>query len=214
MTSEKTIGRLSIYRRVLEQMQIAGEKNVFSHQVAERAGCTPAQVRRDLMVLAGDGTPTRGYDVDAFLNALNDFLVGAQKHMLVGVGNLGRALLAYFAGRRENLAVIAAFDQNPQVTGRVIHGCRVYDMDELEDVAAREGIHVAILAVPAPSAQTVAEHLVRAGVRGILNFAPAPLQIPPHVYVEHIDMTMALEKVAFFARRQTEPAHQHATARS
>lgn len=191
-------------------MQADGEKNVFSHQIAERAGCSPAQVRRDLMVLAGDGTPTRGYDVDAFLNALNDFLVGAQKHMLVGVGNLGRALLAYFAGRRENLAVVAAFDKDPQVTGRVIHGCRVHDMDELHDVLETEGIRVAILAVPAASAQAVADDLVRAGVRGILNFAPAPLLVPPNVYVEPIDMTMALEKVAFFAR-QAEPDPQTAS---
>ena len=108
--------------------------------------------------------------------------------------------MTYFAGRRPHLAIVAAFDKDPYKTDRVIHGCRCYGFANLLTVVREKGVRIGIITVPADEAQLVADELCRAGVRGIVNFAPVPLRVPPGVYVEDIDMTMSLEKVAYFAR--------------
>ena len=136
------------------------------------------------------------------LEAIEDYL-GTQDivTVLVGIGNLGRALMAYFSLRRPRLCIEAAFDVDPKKVGRVIHGVRCHAMDEIDEVCREQGAHVGIIAVPAGNAQAVADSLIRAGVRGLLNFAPVPLHVPDGIYVENMDMTMSLEKVAFFARQ-------------
>lgn len=201
--SQKNIARLSLYRRLLSRLQTDGVKNIYSHDLARMAGGTAAQVRRDLMVVGTFGNPKRGYDVKELIDSIGAVLdaPAGEGVALAGVGNLGRAILAYFSGRRPRLSIVAAFDTDPSKANRVIHGCRVYASDDLASVISREGIRIAVLTVPAAQAQAVAEGLVAAGVRGILNFAPAPLRVPPEVFVEDIDMTMSLEKVAFFARQ-------------
>ena len=203
MISARSIGRLSLYRRLLNVLQAEGTRNVYSHQMATLAGCTAAQVRRDLMVLGYSGSPTHGYEVGRLIESLREFLdaPGGQGAALVGVGNLGKAILSYFAGRRPNLQIAAAFDNDPYKVNRVIHGCRCYSMENLYEVAQSQGIRLAIITVPAQSALGVADALVKGGVRGILNFAPVRLRVPPHVHVEDIDMTVSLEKVAYFARQ-------------
>ncbi len=199
----KTVGRLSLYRRLLGSLMAGGVRNVYSHELAKMAGVTAAQVRRDMMAVGYSGSPTRGYDVRALSDSIGDFLdtPEGQGVALVGIGNLGRAIMAYFTGRRPRLSIIAAFDTDPAKVSRVVLGCRCYAFAELTEVVRRHGIHLAIVTVPSGEAQTVADALVRAGVTGILNFAPVPLRVPPGVYVEDIDMAMSLEKVAFFARQ-------------
>lgn len=211
--SQKTVARLSLYRRLLNELLAGKVEHVYSHQLAQSAGVTAAQVRRDLMVVGYTGSPSRGYHVGELIKAIRSFLDAPtpQAIALVGVGNLGKAILAYFAGRRPNLAILAAFDSNPDKTNRVIHGCRCYHIKDLADVFARHDIRVAILAVPAQGAQEVADQVIRAGARGLVNFAPVPLRVPPFVYVEDIDITTSLEKVAYFARiagaaKETSPA--------
>ena len=120
---------------------------------------------------------------------------------LVGVGNLGGAILGFFVGRRPKLSLVAAFDADRDKAGRVLYGVRCHAMNEMADVVVGQGIRVAAITVPASEAQDVADRLVRAGVRGILNFAPVRLRVPAGVYVEDVDVTMALEKVAYFARQ-------------
>ena len=200
--SDKTVGRLTLYRRILGDLALEGVEALFSHELAAKAGITAAQVRRDLMTIGYEGSPQRGYDASDLLSSLENFLdePGGQSAAMIGVGNLGRALLAYFAGRRPHLDFVAAFDVDPEKTNRVIHGCRCYSLDELEEVVRREKISVAILAVPAESARGVAERVGNSGVQGILNFAPVPLEPSPDLYVENIDLTMSLDKVAFFGR--------------
>jgi redox-sensing transcriptional repressor len=202
MVSDKTIARLSLYRRLLKVLEGEGVRSVFSHQLAAMAGGTAAQLRRDLMEVGYSGTPSGGYDVARLADSIRDFLdvPGGQGVVLVGVGNLGKALLSYFAARRSSLQVMAAFDSDPYKVNRVIHGCRCYPMESLSEVLKGQATTVAVIAVPAPAAQGVAELLTRAGIRGILNFAPVRLRVSPNVYVEDIDMTVALEKVAYFAR--------------
>ncbi len=200
--SERAIGRLSLYRRVLYDLQMEGQANVFSHDLASLAGVTAAQVRRDVMTVGFEGSPSRGYNVDGLAESVSTFLGGRQARVaLVGVGNLGRAILSYFLGRRPNLQIVAAFDTDPDRTGRVIAGCHSYSMDELAERIEELEIVTAILSVPADAAQPTADLLVASGVRGLVNFAPVRLSVPAGVYVENVDITMSLEKVAFFARQ-------------
>ncbi|EKD25807.1 MAG: hypothetical protein ACD_79C01497G0003 [uncultured bacterium] len=203
--SEKTIERVSLYRRQLFRVMSQGIKSIYSHELAERIGATAAQVRRDLMEIGFKGSSKKGYEVEGLIKFISDFLDNpeCEKVVLVGVGNLGRALLSFFTARRPNLKIVAAFDQDPMKNGRVIHGCRCYGIDELEQVVAETQSKVAILAVPSKEAQGVAERLLKAGVKGIVNFAPVYLQLPVKVSVENIDVTMALEKVSFLARQKT-----------
>ena len=203
---ERTVGRLSLYRRLLERQRGASEGFVYSHELARMACVTPAQVRRDLMAIGYSGSPNKGYRISDLVESVGSVLDGrnVQKVALVGVGNLGRAILAYFSGRRPSLRITAAFDTDSRKTGRVIGGCRCHGMESLADTVDEEGISVGVVCVPAEAAQEAADRLVEAGVRGILNFAPVPLRVPSYVYLENRDMTTSLEKVAYFAREGGE----------
>jgi len=201
--SERTIARLSLYRRLLNVLAAEGVTHVVSRELAHLAGRTAAQVRRDLMALGYAGASARGYEVTGLIQSIRRFLdkPGGQDVALVGVGNLGKALLTHFAGRRPNLAITVAFDTDPTKANRTINACRVWPMDRAADILKARDIHIAIVAVPPGAAQQVVDRLVEAGVRGILNFAPVRLRVPEDVFVEDLDMTVSLEKVAYFARR-------------
>ena len=203
MPSDKTIGRLSLYRSLLSRILRAGDSHIFSHELAALAGNTSSQVRRDLMAIGSNGTPTRGYDIRSLIQSIGECLdaAGGERVALVGVGNLGGAILGFFAGRRPKLSVVAGFDNDRDKAGRVLYGVRCYAMEDLPRVIDQQGIRVAVITVPASEAQDVADRLIRAGVRGILNFAPIRLRTPAGIYVEDVDVTMSLEKVAFFARQ-------------
>lgn len=202
---DKTVGRLSLYRRILNDLLTMGTENIFSHQLAAMISGTAAQVRRDLMTIGFSGSPTKGYDVAELIKTICQFLDAPEKQNigLVGIGNIGRALLAYFPSRRPNLSIVAAFDRDPDKVDRVIQGCHCYAIDRMAEIVQEKDIQLGIIAVPAAEAQNVADAMVRAGVKGVVNFARVPLRVPAHIYVENIDMTMSLEKAAFFARQRT-----------
>jgi redox-sensing transcriptional repressor len=186
----------------MQKLHADGREYVYSYEIANVCAVTPEQVRRDLMPTRLTGSPTKGYKISALLQSIG-LLLGDQEDQrvaLVGVGNLGRAILAYFAGRRPNLSIVAAFDQDPDKTNRVIHGCRCYPIDDLPAIVREQAIEIAILAVPVSAAQTVADRLIASGVRGLLNFAPVSLRLPRTVYAEDLDMAISLERVAYFAR--------------
>lgn len=205
--SEKTVARLSLYRRGLLKLQAEGRPFVYSHQLAASTAVSAAQVRRDLMAIGYSGSPNRGYDVGELVKSIGEQLDDpeGQSVALVGVGNLGRAIISYIARARPRLSIVAAFDRDPDKAGRVILGCRCYGLEEMARVVREQRIQVAILTVPVDSAQSVAEQLVAAGVTGLLNFAPATLRVPAHVYVEDLDVAISLEKAAYFARRAHAP---------
>jgi len=205
-TSAKTIGRLSLYRLLLDNLRRDGAITVYSHELAAAANCSAAQVRRDLMSLDYTGSPVHGYRILDLIESIDNFLdhPAGQSVALVGVGNLGRAILSYFRGRRPKLSIVAAFDEDEHKTNRVINGTWCYPMSELRAVVREKNVLVGIITVPPSAAQAVADRLVEAGVRGLLNFAPARLKAPPQVYLEDVDMTMSLEKVAYFSRLKTE----------
>ncbi|MFH1732245.1 MAG: redox-sensing transcriptional repressor Rex [Planctomycetota bacterium] len=204
--SEQTIGRLSLYRRLLDKLAQDGITQIYSHELAEKTRFTPAQVRRDLMPVGPAGNTRRGYDVAELIRSIDDYLdaPAGQQVAVVGIGNLGRALLTFFSARRPNLHLVAGFDINPSRVERVTHGCRIHHIDELADIVREQNITLVILSVPSAAAQAAADQCVSAGVRGILNFAPVPLRVPPTVYVSNVDLTMCLEMVAFFARQTDE----------
>lgn len=201
--SEKSIERLILYRRLLLTLQGENKANIFSHQLASLTGFTSAQVRRDIMVIGYSGSPINGYDLKSLLESLGEFIDAptCREVAIVGLGHVGHAILAYFHGRRPNLEITAAFDTDQEKVNRVIHGCRCYHTNDIEKIISSARIRVGIISVPADEAQAIADRLIDSGVKGILNYAPVKLHLPPDIYVENRDMIMSVEKAAYFARQ-------------
>lgn len=201
--SEKNIERLLLYRRILCGLRSENVENIYSHQLARIADTTPEQVRRDIMSIGYSGSSVKGYNVIRLIESIGEFTDSreTQRVTIVGAGNLGRALIDYFQGRRRKLSIAAIFDNDPQKIDRVIHGVRCHSVEQMKEVIQKNSIDVAILCVPAAAAQQVAELLIEAGIKGILNYAPVKLSLPSHIYVENRDMLLAVEKVAFFSRQ-------------
>lgn len=199
--SEKTVERLSLYRYLLYGILAEGERNIFSHELAGMAAVSSAQVRQDMMVLGYSGSPNQGYEVGKLIASITEFLDDGHGRniALVGIGNLGRAILSNFSGQRSRLQIVAAFDVNWQIVNRLIHGCWCFPMEKLGVVMKEQEITLGIVTVPPLAAQVVADQLCAGGVRGILNFAPVRLRVPEDVYVSNLNITVALEKVAYFA---------------
>jgi redox-sensing transcriptional repressor len=199
----RTIGRLTLYWRILRDLSGEGQANIHSHHLASKSRVTAAQVRRDLMILGYSGTPARGYDVKKLREHIEAFIfpISEQKAVIAGVGNIGRALLKFFLGRRPTLRIVASLETNPDKFGRMIHGCPCQSIENAADIIRGQDITVGIIAVPDNEAQYVADVFVEAGIRGILNFARTPLRVPSGVYVEDIDLAMSLDRVAYFARQ-------------
>jgi len=202
MVSRKTVSRMSRYRRLLSSLRAEGLESIYSHQLARHAVVSAAQVRRDLMVIGYSGSPNKGYDVDACIASIGSFLDGAdrQEVALVGVGNLGRAVLAHFTGESSSVAIIAAFDSDPGLTDTDVHGVHCFAADRMETLVRDLGIEIAVLTVPGDAAQEAADTLVRAGVKSLICFAPVPLHLAGDIFVEYMDITAALESAAYFAR--------------
>lgn len=189
-----------LYKRLLSDLKSKGVQTLFSHELAELANNTSTQVRRDLMEIGQTGSPRRGYDVVQLINNISRILDGSEERpvALVGVGNLGCAILSYFSYSHPGLTIAAAFDRDSGKVGRTVAGCRCYHMNQLETLVHEMKISLGIITVPAIAAQEVADRMTGAGIRGILNFAPVPLKVPEYVYVDRIDIASALEKVAYF----------------
>lgn len=201
----RTIERMVLYKRLLGDLQSKGQKTLFSHELAALAHNTSAQVRRDLMTIGHTGSPRKGYDVNELIRKISSILDGSAERIiaLVGVGNLGRAILSYFTYRHPGLTIVAAFDTDDAKVNRVISGCRCYHINCFEEKAKELGINLGIITVPAGYAQEVANKMVHAGIKGILNFAPIPLKLPDDVYADRIDIASSLEKLAYFADRSS-----------
>jgi redox-sensing transcriptional repressor len=203
---QRTVERFFRYCQFLHTRLEAGSDFVFSRELAAAVGVSPEQVRRDLMNFKLKGTPQRGYPIKEFMTELYSHLESSTltKMVLVGVGNLGKAILSYFLKRRPNLSIVAAFDQDPEKTNRVYSGCQVHHIGQLEKIVAKEKAAVGIITVPASSAQEAADILVKSGVRGIVNFAPAQLKLPQGIFLEQLDITLSIEKAAYFARKNSQ----------
>ncbi len=199
---DKTIERLSQYRRNLLLTLATGKEFIFSHEIAQLLHITPVQVRRDIMLIGYNGTLRRGYDVKELIELIGNIIdtPAGQNVCIMGLGNLGKAILKYFGGKRPKLKIVAAFDINPEKTGKLYAGVPVYHIAKLDERIKDLNISIGIITVPMDKAVETAEHLVKAGISGILNFSSKPLNLPGHVYLEEYDMITSLEKVAYHTK--------------
>jgi redox-sensing transcriptional repressor len=197
--SEPTVNRLSMYLRVLRQVEREGAATLSSEELARRAGTTAAQVRKDLSVFGTFGTRGRGYAVPELVSALRRIL-GLERSWrvgLVGAGKIGAALFGYADFRRQGFDIVAVFDVDPAKIGQRWDELVVRPLEELETAAAADALEIIILAVPAEAAQDVADRAVRAGVRGILNFAPVKLNLPETLALKNVNMAMEMEGLSY-----------------
>jgi redox-sensing transcriptional repressor len=193
------VGRLSLYLRELQQLIRQGSQTTSSTQLGNRLGFTDAQVRKDLAYFGQFGYPGIGYRCDELVTQIKRIL-GTDRDWpvaLVGVGNLGRALLGYKGFTQQGFHVIAAFDLDQSKVGQTISGVPVHHLDELPRLAREHAIRLAVVTVPAESAQSVADKLVEAGIDGILNFAPVTLSLSDGVNVQGVDLAIELEQLSF-----------------
>jgi redox-sensing transcriptional repressor len=200
--SRASVGRLSLYLRRLEGLLREGTTKVSSGQLGEALGVTDAQVRKDLAYLGNLGHPGIGYSAGELIAAIRRAL-GIDREWavaLAGVGNLARALLRYHGFTERGFRVVALFDADPAKVGQRVEGLPVHGPESMAAVVAATGAELGVLAVPAESAQAVADALIAAGVRGLLNFAPAVLRVPPGVSVVSVDLTVQLEQLAFLVQ--------------
>ena len=198
------------------QLADQGTDTVSSQALAEAAGVNSAQLRKDLSHLGSYGTRGVGYEVQYLLRQIGREVGSAHDWpvIIVGLGNLGTALANYSGFYSRGFRVVGLIDPNPELVGRRIHGLAISDLVELEDVVARTGAAIAVIATPAEAAQAVADRLVYLGVTSILNFAPTVLVVPEGVSVRKVDLGQELQILAYHEQRSSEdPAHAYAKPR-
>ena len=206
LAPKAVVGRLSLYLRQLELFERQGLTTVSSRRLGAALGIGDAQVRKDLAFFGQFGYPGVGYRIEELGQSLRR-VMGIDHEWplaLVGLGNLGRALLKYRGFRARGFRVAALFDNDPKKVGHNHNGLAVEPIDACARVLAERHITLAVLSVPAEAAQHVADHLIAAGIVGILNFAPVTLALPPHVNIVAVDLSVQLENLAYLVAN-TEP---------
>ena len=198
----KSIYRLSIYQRCLEKLKDNGVETVSSNSLAKAAGVKSAQLRKDLAHFGQFGTRGLGYSVDALIEVINGVLGTSSllPVILVGVGNLGSALLRYSGFNREGFEISAAFESDPKRLNAVSAEIPVMDVSQMTKYVRDNDVKIAIMAVPAETAQEVANSLVNAGVQAFLNFSSTVLKTPDNVIVNSVDLALELEHLSYFVK--------------
>jgi len=194
------VGRLPLYLRMLNQLAAEGRSTTNSQELGRRLGISAAQIRKDLSYFGGFGKYGSGYDVIYLRDQLRRILHLQRSWpvVLVGAGDLGHALANYHGFANNGFDIVGIFDNDDKKIGTIIGRHEVQDVALLEKSIKETGVQIAILAVPASSAQDVADKLVDAGVRGILCYAPVILQVPPEVKVQYIDPVARLQHMVFY----------------
>jgi len=199
--SELTTNRLSVYLRCLNVLEDAGVRTISSQALAEQFHLNAAQIRKDLAYFGEFGVRGVGYYVRDLKRHLRQIL-GLDRKLrvaIMGAGNLGLALADYPGFRQEGFEIAALFDTLKEKVGQQSRsGVPIHDIGELKKVAKREGIRIAVIAVPAPHAQHVLSLVIAAGIRAVLNFSPGTLEVPPDVKLKSVDLTVSLESLSFF----------------
>lgn len=198
----KTIYRFSIYSRCLQRLRDNQIETVSSDALAKAAGVKSTQLRKDIAHLGQFGTRGLGYNVETLSDALGEVLGAAKLHpvVLVGVGNLGSALLRYSGFQKEGFEIAGAFDADPDTANKRNVPVNIQSTDEMGPFVADQKVKMAILAVPGANAQGVVNQLVDAGIQAILNFSPIVLEVPESVTVNNVDLALELENLSFFIR--------------
>jgi redox-sensing transcriptional repressor len=199
--SELTTNRLSLYLRCLNVLESAGVRTISSQALAEQFHLNAAQIRKDLAYFGEFGVRGVGYYVRDLKRHLRQILGLDQKLRvaIMGAGNLGLALADYPGFRQEGFEISALFDNLREKVGQQSRGgVPIYDIHDLRKISKREGIRIAVIAVPAPSAQHVLNLVVAAGIKAVLNFSPGTLEVPPDMKLKSVDLTVSLESLSFF----------------
>ena len=196
---DETIRRLPIYRRGLLFLSEQGQQSVSSRNLAGCLGINPSQIRKDFSYFGDFGTPGVGYNIQKLIKQINKILKlnVVRRAALVGVGNLGSAILAYPGFGIYGFDIAAAFDISPKKIGREIENITIEDVSNLRTLKKRQ-INLAIITVPQDAAQQTADALVKAGVKGILNFSPCHITVPGKVKVITIDIAMDLARLPYY----------------
>ena len=203
---EKTIERLSEYRRSLLSCHKQGITHVFSHVLAGMHGITAVQVRRDLMLIGFSSDTKKGYDVKVLIEFINSIL-DSQTVMnvaVIGMGNLGQAITKYFNGKGLKLRIVCSFDVDSGKVGTTIDDIPCYHMEQFEEIVSAMDISIAVISSPTRVAPTLVVPIINAGIKGVLNFTSAPLNFPQGIVAENYDITTILEKVAYFVKESDE----------
>ena len=195
-----TARRLPLYYRYLIFLNDEGKEKVSSNELAEAVQVDSASIRRDFSYFGALGKRGYGYDVKNLLNFFKKILNQdtLTNVALVGVGNMGHALLNYNFKRTNNIRISAAFDINPEITGTIMSGVPVYDMNEMKKQLREQQITIAILCVPQTAAQKTANEMFDAGIKGIMNFTPLRLSAPSSVRVQNVDLATELQTLIYF----------------
>ncbi len=186
-----SIRRLPSYLHIIKQAQAEKNEYISGTVIAQELNLEPIQVRKDLAITGIIGKPKKGYPVDALIMAIEHFLGWDSicNAVLVGVGNLGSALMGYQEFKLHGLNIVAAFDKDPSKAGTSVHNKPVYSIDQMEEEIRKRGVSMAVLTVPWNAAQEVTDILVRAGVSAIWNFTNVKLKVPPEVVVQKEDLS-------------------------
>ena len=194
------VGRLPLYLRALSQMAANGTEITSSQELGERLGISSAQIRKDLSQFGEFGKQGTGYNIGYLTDQLKRILKVDRLWdvVLIGVGDLGRAIAHYGGFVNRGYRIVAVFDSDPAKVGTQIGSFIVEDVARLEEEIRRRGVTVAMMAVPADAAQRLTDRLVAAGVRGILCYAPTSIQVPKHVNVQYIDPVLHLQRMTYY----------------
>jgi len=211
---EATVVRLPVYQRILSELLRTGAATVSSERLATMARVNAAKVRKDLSLLGSFGTRGTGYDV-AFLRSQIDRALGVDQDwpvVIIGIGNLGRALVNSEGFSSRGFRVTALFDADPEVIGERVRSVEVLDVAELPAFARQDPPTIGVISTPAGAAQEVANTLISIGVRSILNFAPRVLTVPPDVLLRYVDLSIELQVMSFYESRRQADAEQLSTS--
>jgi redox-sensing transcriptional repressor len=196
---EATIIRLSVYSRYLTEVDRKGIITISSGDIAEGVGVSPAQVRKDLAYFGEFGIRGVGYNAkDLRRNILR--ILGLSEGWdlsLIGIGNLGMALCSYQGFKDRGFIITSIFDNNPEKIGKFVNGIEIMAVDRIEEIIPQRKTQIAVITVPVDAAQEVADKLVKAGIKAILNFAPIALNVPPEIELRNVDLTVNLEVLTF-----------------
>ena len=196
----RTVERLSKYRRLLDKYRELDEAHIFSHKLASLLNLTPEQVRRDLMLIGLTGNHRRGYNIRALVDRIGNTIDRKEGHhvALVGIGNLGRAVLGFIRKAESKMKVVAAFDIDAKKVNTTITGVPCFEVADMARIIKRDNIRIAVLTVPPEVAAFTATLLLQAGIKGILNFTSVHLDVPPEIYLKDYDIITSLEEIGFF----------------
>lgn len=192
--SEPALKRLPLYHQYLKKVHSMGVRVISCTKIAEELNLIPISVRKDIAYTSIHGKPKTGYDVETLISAIEEFLGWRNNNeaLLVGVGNLGTALLGYNGFKEYGLSIVAAFDMDSEKIGHSINEKRILDIEKFENLSQRLKIKIGIITVPAEAAQIVADLMVKSGMKAIWNFSPAKLTVPAEVKVQDVNLASSV----------------------